>query len=260
MDTPTPPPIACLDCRRQGVYKRPAEFYGDSDARIYRYNYNFSAHILGEDRTDRETRWSPADLNPDVHSWVPDLEDQTMTTPMRQIAAEIVDNLRANGFPADGAADRQVLALAEEVGELTGAYRRWSGQARRRGKFADVEAELADVVIVAWVTATELGIVLPDTVRIPATPSLTQSNSQVLAMNVAAGAFIATHQRWTESGQTTLPTEMVDALAEVVDTAETIAAALDIDLTIAVDQKLTIIRARSWREPDTTEPNSTPEK
>ena len=51
-----------------------------------------------------------------------------------------------------------MLALAEEAGEFTAAYRRWAGLARRTGTWHDVEAELADVVITAYVTAHVLGI------------------------------------------------------------------------------------------------------
>src|SRR4051794_41695487 len=52
---------------------------------------------------------------------------------LRDLARVIVEHLHANGFPAEGGANRQVLALAEECGEFVGAYRRWSGQARRGG-------------------------------------------------------------------------------------------------------------------------------
>ena len=55
------------------------------------------------------------------------------------------------------ATDRQVLCLAEEVGELVGAYRRATGRARRSGSWRDVEDELADVVITALVTAHTMG-------------------------------------------------------------------------------------------------------
>lgn len=71
-------------------------------------------------------------------------------------AEAIVANLRANGFVDDGGI-RQALNLAEEVGEFVGAYRRWKGLARRSGPVEDVHAELADVVITAYVTAEELG-------------------------------------------------------------------------------------------------------
>ncbi|MEV6610026.1 MazG nucleotide pyrophosphohydrolase domain-containing protein [Kutzneria sp. NPDC051319] len=77
---------------------------------------------------------------------------------LRDLARVISDNLRANGFPAEGAANRQVLAVAEECGEFVGAYRRWSGQARRTGTAEELRAELADVVITAFVAAEELGI------------------------------------------------------------------------------------------------------
>ncbi|MBP2341073.1 NTP pyrophosphatase (non-canonical NTP hydrolase) [Saccharothrix coeruleofusca] len=73
-------------------------------------------------------------------------------------AASIVTNLRAHGFDAEHGQMRQVLNLAEEVGEFVGAYRRWAGHARRTGTAEEMHAELADVVITAFVTAQELGV------------------------------------------------------------------------------------------------------
>lgn len=73
-------------------------------------------------------------------------------------AALIADRLRENGFDPAQAVNRQVLGLAEEVGEFVGAYRRWSGQARRSGTVEEVHEELADVIITAFVTAHELGV------------------------------------------------------------------------------------------------------
>lgn len=61
-------------------------------------------------------------------------------------------------FDPTTAATRQVLAVAEEAGEFVGAYRRAAGLARRPGTWDDVHAELADVVITAYVTAVALGI------------------------------------------------------------------------------------------------------
>lgn len=82
---------------------------------------------------------------------------------MRRAAGDIVKALKENGFP-DGfeGANRQALGLAEEVGEFVGAYRRWSGQARRTDTFEHVSEELADVIITAFVTAEELGIDIAD--------------------------------------------------------------------------------------------------
>jgi NTP pyrophosphatase (non-canonical NTP hydrolase) len=71
---------------------------------------------------------------------------------LRIIAREIAFQLRQH-FPEDQEWNRQVFALAEETGEFVGAYRRWAGMARRTGSWDDVEAELADVVITAYVTA-----------------------------------------------------------------------------------------------------------
>lgn len=86
-----------------------------------------------------------------------DVNRLMITGDLADMAARITDRLRDNGFPADGAVNRNVLCLAEEVGEFVGAYRRWSGQARRQGSAADMHAELADVVITAYVTAHEIG-------------------------------------------------------------------------------------------------------
>ncbi len=75
-------------------------------------------------------------------------------------APVVVEALAQAGFTtsADLAGDRQALALAEEVGEFVGAYRRWSGQARRAGSRHDMEMELACVVITAYITAHVLEI------------------------------------------------------------------------------------------------------
>lgn len=77
--------------------------------------------------------------------------------PIQMWTRVIHEKLIEAGFTEDPGG-RQTLALAEEVGEFVGAYRRWSGQARRTGPFSDVEEELADVVITAWVTSHALGI------------------------------------------------------------------------------------------------------
>ena len=93
---------------------------------------------------------------------------------LRELARVISENLRANGFPAEGAVNRQVLALAEETGEFVGAYRRWSGQARRTGTADEMRAELADVIITAFATAEELGIDLDQAITEKANVVLTR--------------------------------------------------------------------------------------
>lgn len=74
---------------------------------------------------------------------------------LSQRAVEITAKLHAAGF--EPSVQRQVLGLAEEVGGFVGAYRRWSGQARRSGTKKDMHLELADVVITAYVAAVEMG-------------------------------------------------------------------------------------------------------
>jgi NTP pyrophosphatase (non-canonical NTP hydrolase) len=73
------------------------------------------------------------------------------------VAADVAERLTDAGF-TETPHLRQALALAEEAGEFVGAVRRHYGLARRTGPFADVEAELADVVITAFVTAHTMGI------------------------------------------------------------------------------------------------------
>jgi len=76
---------------------------------------------------------------------------------LQEFAETVVKHLREH-FSADSLRTQQVMCLAEETGEFVGAYRRWAGLARRSGDWDDVEAELADVVITAYVTADLLGI------------------------------------------------------------------------------------------------------
>ena len=76
---------------------------------------------------------------------------------LADFATIVVEHLREH-FDPTGLAVQEVLCLAEEAGEFTAAYRRWAGMARRRGTWDEVCAELADVVITAYVTARVLGI------------------------------------------------------------------------------------------------------
>jgi NTP pyrophosphatase (non-canonical NTP hydrolase) len=52
----------------------------------------------------------------------------------------------------------QALCVAEEAGELVGAYRRWAGKARRTGTRRELEDEVADVLIVTACFAERAGI------------------------------------------------------------------------------------------------------
>lgn len=65
------------------------------------------------------------------------MDEFTMGT-LRATAAEIVTHLHANGFEPESAVTRNLLCLAEEAGEVVGAYRWWSGQARRLGTLAEL--------------------------------------------------------------------------------------------------------------------------
>jgi NTP pyrophosphatase (non-canonical NTP hydrolase) len=74
--------------------------------------------------------------------------------PDKSAIAAIAERLRAR----NGSLDVQMLCLAEETGEAIQAYRRASGNARRPGEWSTVAEEMADVVIVSYVTAAMAGI------------------------------------------------------------------------------------------------------
>ena len=54
--------------------------------------------------------------------------------------------------------DVQALCVAEEAGEMVGAYRRYTGRARRLGTRKELEHEIADVLITTAVFADIMGI------------------------------------------------------------------------------------------------------
>lgn len=87
---------------------------------------------------------------------------------LARIAAGIQSALRenrANGLTDDNALDVTALTVAEEAGELIGAYRRWSGHARRSGTLEDVAGEVADVLITTAIFAHLAGIDINEAVR-----------------------------------------------------------------------------------------------
>ena len=86
---------------------------------------------------------------------------------LRQVARQLQADLRANRRPAITDAsqlDVQALCIAEEAGELVGAYRRYAGKARRTGTRHELEDEIADVLIVTAVFAERIGININDAI------------------------------------------------------------------------------------------------
>ena len=80
---------------------------------------------------------------------------------LRTVARRLDTCLRANrrpGITDANTLDLQALCVAEEAGELVGAYRRWAGKARRTGTRRELEDEIADVLIVTAVFAERAGI------------------------------------------------------------------------------------------------------
>ena len=163
----------------------------------------------------------------------------TTTTELPDIAREIVINLRANGFQPDGG-EAQVLTLMEEAGEIVGAYRRWTGRARRFGTTEELQAELADMVITAHVTAIELGYELTAVpVRLMYGVEPADAWPYAMAIFHAVGTF---GQRWG-AGE-----DAREELEKVVQITCQMAAVLRVDLAVAIAAKLEIVFTRGWRE------------
>ncbi|MFI0453709.1 hypothetical protein [Actinomadura sp. 6N118] len=157
-----------------------------------------------------------------------------------ELAVALVERFRAH-FPVETERERQVLALAEEAGELVGAYRRAAGMARRSGPWSEVEAELADVVITAYVTGRVLDVDLDaqdDPTSVKAVPTGSQAVLQLFAVT---GWFVDTYT----AGRQSL---MAAVLAEVVTAARHTATVLDIDLDAAIAAKTAVMFSRGWRD------------
>jgi NTP pyrophosphatase (non-canonical NTP hydrolase) len=85
-----------------------------------------------------------------------------MTSPNADFAAMAIARIRECFPPEQDEHARNFLKLAGEAGEAVEAFSRYAGYARRRGPLADVAAELADVVLTAYVSAASLGIDLDE--------------------------------------------------------------------------------------------------
>lgn len=78
-------------------------------------------------------------------------------TDLQKIVSDLNDALHENCPQQDGL-DVAAICVSEEAGELIGAYRRWSGRARRKGTFEEVEKEVADLLITTLLFAIRAGI------------------------------------------------------------------------------------------------------
>lgn len=158
-----------------------------------------------------------------------------ITTELPGIARKIVVNLRANGFePDDGEA--QMLALMEEAGEVVGALRRCTGRARRTGTIEELQAELADMVITAHVTAITLGYELTTVpVRLMYGVEPADAWPYVMAIFRAVG-YLSKH--WARKGDIR---EELEGIARMV---YGLSGVLRIDLDAAIEAKLEIVFSR----------------
>lgn len=199
------------------------------------------------------TRCSTAN-DPDAPACTGCLTPRPELLSLPALGAFIAAKLREH-FPAEDERDRQVLALAEEAGEFVGAYRRAAGMARRTGTWDDVEAELADVAITAYVTAHVLDV----TVDLPA-----ERDTEPWASEPVGDVGQNRHHAVLNTAATTgwfLDTYLLDAgalgavLGTVITAVHDAADALGIDLAAAVQAKAARVLTRGWR--DTTPPTGT---
>lgn len=134
--------------------------------------------------------------------------------------------------------DRQMFALAEEVGEYADAC-------AGRYRFAMVE-ELADVLITSYVFAEVLGIDLL-TEHVP--PGAATADPD--AMHRMATQMLGAYRRWQGMARRRgTREEVAEMLAALECSVHESAKFYGIDLTAAVRAKLEVIFTRGWREPE----------
>lgn len=84
-----------------------------------------------------------------------DITDQNLMLKIHEITEALKRQFGSDGSDLKA---QQVICVAEECGEFVGAARRYLGMARRGGLIDDLALELADVIIVALVTAEVFNI------------------------------------------------------------------------------------------------------
>ncbi len=170
-----------------------------------------------------------------------------------ELAERITGHLREH-FPSDPGTerDRQVFALLEETGELIGAYRRWSGQARRTGTATELHAELADVILTAHITLTVYGADLVDLRRLRSGPYRARTLArELLVLHCAAGRVASAHLETTGNQQTPECARvlLVNAVVDLLDNARHVAGFLGVDPDQACRDKAGAIFSRGWKDP-----------
>lgn len=158
-----------------------------------------------------------------------------------ELARVVVPHLQ-EAFPGADLVEYQVFNLAEEAGEVVGAYRRWKGMARRNSSWVDVCDELADVIITAYVTAEVLGVDLHEH-----RPAVRRAEGvMVLDLFRRTGMLVAEYEVYAmgEGGLYSVG----DWLGHIAGTAQEVAFMLDIDLEVAWQDKAERILTRGWKD------------
>jgi NTP pyrophosphatase (non-canonical NTP hydrolase) len=204
------------------------------------------------------TRCSTAN-DPDAPACTGCLTPRPELLALPTLGAFIAAKLREH-FPAATERERQVLALAEEAGEFVGAYRRAADMARRTGTWDDVEDELADVAITAYVTAHVLDLDVDDLLAestgrpiFPAPTGDADTDRRRAALNVSSAVG------WFADGYLLdlNPVALGSALHTVVLAVQHAAHVLGIDLPAAVQSKTARILTRGWRDTPTSQSSDT---
>jgi len=181
--------------------------------------------------------------------------------PLPVLAETIAAGIDAH-FPTADRPVRQMLALCEEAGELAEAYTGWRTAVVTRAPAATlaarwdaVDAEIADVTITVYVTASVLDVPLPPGVdRLHDSPLTLTEEGHVLAVCAAASAVAAAWRRQAGMARRRGDREAVAAgLADLHRWVRRTAVVLDIDLPDACARKAAVILTRGWRATPTVE-------
>jgi NTP pyrophosphatase (non-canonical NTP hydrolase) len=169
------------------------------------------------------------------------------TRTLAAFAAACLGHLRKH---FDVSLEIQLIQLGAETGEALDAYGRFAGFKRRGGTLAEVGAELADVIITAYITAALLGADLDAALARALPVRGFPPGEQAVWLLKEAGAAADAYLLWdamSRLGGRHLA-NVTDRLANVVTTAAGLASLLGIDLDAAWRAKALIIVSRGWKE------------
>ncbi len=170
-------------------------------------------------------------------------------TTLAEFGAICVENLRKHLLELN--LEAQMIQLGSEVGEALDAYGRWAGFKRRDGTLAELAAELADIMITAYITAEVLGADLDAALKEAQITNGETPGQQAVLLLKEAGLAAQDYLMWDVLGRhgSRHLTNIADRLANVVTAAKRMGELLDLDLDVAWRDKAEIVLTRGWKEP-----------